>query len=160
MCSNPGRRPMPLRGVLRRPGLVGIVFVGLIAAHGLVRPRTAGAQHVHRTATADTVVPGIQHPEPRAGITADRVIAAEQLIERPDAARVVEMVREIPHVLDGIHCWCGCHERSLLSCFEGEEAMGRWCRTCQAQAELAYRLHQEGKTLDQIRPAIDAEFMP
>jgi hypothetical protein len=29
---------------------------------------------------------------------------------------------------------------------------------CQGQARLAFRMHGEGKTLDQIRTAIDAKF--
>lgn len=151
-------------GRSRQHGVVALICLGLIAAHGLARPETARAQHSHaahaQAVASDTVIPRIHHPEPRTGITAARVLAADELTKWPDAAPTFDMVRKIPHVLDGIHCWCGCHERSLLSCFEGEEAMGRWCSTCQAQAQLVYRLHEEGKTLEQIRAAMDAEFSP
>lgn len=46
---------------------------------------------------------------------------------------------------------------SLLSCFEGE-AMAQECAVCQGQAKLAARLHSEGKTLAEIRVAVDAKF--
>ncbi len=44
---------------------------------------------------------------------------------------------------------------SLLSCYEGK-GMARDCIVCQGR--LAVRLHKEGKSLDQIRAAIDAKF--
>jgi len=46
---------------------------------------------------------------------------------------------------------------SLLSCFE-KDGMAQHCEVCQAHAVLAHRLHKAGKSLDQIRAAIDAEF--
>jgi phosphoribosyl-dephospho-CoA transferase len=36
--------------------------------------------------------------------------------------------------------------------------MARMCLVCQGEAKMAARLHREGKTLDQIRAAIDARF--
>ena len=48
--------------------------------------------------------------------------------------------------------------RSLLSCYEGEEAMALECEICEGQARLAYRLHRKGRSLDQIRAAIDARY--
>jgi porphobilinogen deaminase len=36
--------------------------------------------------------------------------------------------------------------------------MARDCVICQGQGRLAVRLHKEGKSLDQIRSAIDAKF--
>jgi len=38
------------------------------------------------------------------------------------------------------------------------DGMAQHCRICQGQARLAFRMHGEGKTLDQIRTAIDAKF--
>jgi phosphoribosyl-dephospho-CoA transferase len=67
----------------------------------------------------------------------------------------------MPEIADGIRCHCGCAEtpgyRSLLSCYEGE-AMARECHTCQGQARLAARLRKSGKSLDEIRAAIDGKF--
>jgi phosphoribosyl-dephospho-CoA transferase len=64
-------------------------------------------------------------------------------------------------VIDGIRCNCGCTNPpefySLLSCYEAK-GMARDCVICQGQGRLAVRLHKEGKSLDQIRSAIDAKF--
>lgn len=102
-----------------------------------------------------------KHPTPRPGIDASRVAAAAALAGHPKAIPVFDMVREIPHVIDGIHCYCGCAELpesySLLSCYEGD-AMAQACHICQGEARLAYRMHTNGSTLDEIRDAIDARF--
>jgi hypothetical protein len=101
------------------------------------------------------------HPAPRPGVTGARVLTRAQLGETPALAPLFDQVRAIPAVVDGIRCNCGCAELpgyySLLSCFEGD-AMARHCAVCQGQARLAARLHREGRTLDQIRDAVDARF--
>lgn len=101
------------------------------------------------------------HPDPRPGITGKNVLTSEQLAKNPDVIPVFDGIREMPEIADGIRCNCGCPNppefRSLLSCFEGK-GMARDCAICLGQARLAIRLHKEGKTLDQIRAAIDAKF--
>jgi hypothetical protein len=101
------------------------------------------------------------HPEPRPGITAANVLTHEQLANAPHAIDVFDLVREIPQVVDGIRCQCGCADLpgfySLLSCYESE-GMARWCEICQGEGRLVSRLHKAGKTLDEIRAAIDARF--
>jgi len=86
------------------------------------------------------------------------VLPAKRVPKRVRAA--YDRARRIPEVLDGIYCHCDCAERdglrSLLSCFE--TPMVRSCRICAGQAKLAYDLHQRGKSLDEIRAAIDAEY--
>jgi hypothetical protein len=71
------------------------------------------------------------------------------------------MVREIPQVVDGIRCNCGCADLegfySLLTCYE-QGGMAQHCTICQGQARLAHKLHADGWSLDGIRRAIDAEF--
>jgi hypothetical protein len=71
-----------------------------------------------------------------------------------------DAARAIPEVLDGVYCHCDCAERdglySLLSCFETE--MPITCGFCLEEAQMAHRLAREGKSLDEIRAAIDAEF--
>src|SRR5262245_7408907 len=93
------------------------------------------------------------HPTPRPGITAGKVLTAEQLSETPTLVPLFDQIREIPGIVDGIRCQCGCADLegyySLLSCYEGT-AMARHCQICQGQARLAHRLHKDGKTLDQI----------
>ena len=101
------------------------------------------------------------HPDPRPGITGRGVLTGEQLARTPKLIPLFDGIREIPEIADGIRCNCGCTDlpelRSLLSCFEGR-GMARDCIVCQGQARLAIRLHKEGKTLAQIRTAIDAKF--
>ena len=118
-----------------------------------VLPSRAFARTVERTS------PG--HPTPRPGITGDRVLTGAQLAKSSALVPLFDGVRAIPQIIDGIRCNCGCASLpgfySLLSCYEGD-GMARDCRTCQGQGRLAVRLHKEGRTLDEIRAAIDAKF--
>jgi hypothetical protein len=102
-----------------------------------------------------------KHPTPRKGITAANVLPASKLGGKEKAIEVYDMVREIPQVVDGIHCYCGCADLpdhySLLTCYEGG-GMAQHCHICQGEGRLAYRLHKEGKSLDEIRAAIDERF--
>lgn len=101
------------------------------------------------------------HPTPRPGIDASKVLTADKLTEHPAAAPVFDMVRQIPQVVDGIRCQCGCAELegfySLLSCYE-TDGMAQHCVICQGEGKLAFRMHAQGKSLDEIRAAIDAKF--
>jgi hypothetical protein len=104
---------------------------------------------------------GGPHPVPRLGIDASKVLPDSELADWPDARPAFAAVREIPQVVDGIRCNCGCADQpgfySLLSCYEGD-GMARHCPICQGQARLALRLHQAGKSLDEIRAAVDARY--
>ena len=101
------------------------------------------------------------HPEPRPGIDASKVLTAQDLADYPDVIDAYDGIRQIPHIADGIRCYCGCAELpeyySLLTCYE-ERGMARLCDICQGQGRLAYRLHQRGWSLDRIREAMDARF--
>jgi hypothetical protein len=101
------------------------------------------------------------HPTPRPGIDASKVLTADALKENPKAAPVFDMVRKIPEIADGIRCQCGCAELpefySLLSCYE-TDGMAQHCVICQGEGRLAFTMHQQGKTLDEIRAAIDERF--
>ena len=103
-----------------------------------------------------------QHPTPRPGITAAKVLTRDQLDGNAALIEVFDGVRAIPEVIDGIRCQCGCATLdgfySLLSCYEGDNAMAKICHICQGEGRLAIRLHKEGKSLDEIRNAIDAKF--
>ena len=115
-----------------------------------------------------------QHPDPRPGITSENVLTpaayeadirsriknekrVAEVLER--VSKAYEQAREIPEILDGLYCYCDCHEqghRSLLLCFEAVQAVGCW--SCKEESELAYKLHREGKSLDAIRDAVDKKF--
>ncbi len=130
-------------------------FVAVLAGAcaGLAIPRAARGSALRRLLGAD-------HPTPRPGIDASKVLTAAQL-HLPEAAPVFDLIREIPQVADGIRCHCGCATvpgyYSLLSCYEAP-GMAQHCEICQGQARLAHRLHRQGWSLDGIRTAIDAAY--
>ena len=103
------------------------------------------------------------HPTPRPGIDASHVLTDEQLKgASKDAITAFDQVRQIPQIVDGIRCHCGCAVDkksfySLLSCYE-PDGMARECHICQGQGRMAFRLHGEGKSLNDIREAIDAKY--
>jgi len=150
--------------VSRRAMIDTVARIGAAAWLGLVTgslsPRFAHAvprPHVCRR----TGVTG-PHPDPRPGIDASHMAAADTVRSHPHAVAAFDEGRTIPEILDGIRCQCGCAGdaglRSLLSCYEGTDAMALECDICQGEARLAYRLHAERQTLDQIRSAIDARY--
>jgi hypothetical protein len=122
------------------------------------------------------VFPGMEtkHPDPRPGITAEKILSPEayekevRRLEKSEkrvtevlkkVSRAYEHAREIPEVLDGLYCYCACDSyghRSLLSCYEVVQAVGCW--SCKDEAELAYKLHKAGNSLDEIRAAVDKRF--
>lgn len=101
------------------------------------------------------------HPTPRPGITAANVLPDSDLVDYPSCQSAFDAIREIPQIVDGIRCHCGCADipgfYSLLSCYEGA-GMARICEICQGQGRLAARLHKAGKTLDEIRASVDARY--
>ena len=145
------------REVESRRGFVRRAAASLLALAGvsLVRPSVGQA-----AVLAARPAPGT-HPTPRPGVDASKVLTRAQLTEHPAAEPVFDMVRKIPQVVDGIRCQCGCAELpefySLLSCYE-TDGMAQHCVICQGEAKLAYKMHEQGKSLDQIRAAIDAQF--
>jgi hypothetical protein len=99
------------------------------------------------------------HPEPRHGVDGSLVLAADAV--RTDLADTFDGIRSIPHIADGIGCHCGCgampEMRSLLSCYEGV-GMAQFCVICEGEGRLAVELHAQGRSLDEIRAAIDRRF--
>ncbi len=102
---------------------------------------------------------GPKHPAPRVGVTAENVLADDKV--DADHKDAYAAAREIPEILDGIYCHCDCANRhsnlrSLLSCFETDMPMS--CGICSGEARTALELHKAGKSLDEIRAAIDKRF--
>jgi hypothetical protein len=102
-----------------------------------------------------------KHPVPRKGITGDYVLTKKDLAKHPKLIPLFDSVRARAQVFDGIRCSCGCPDGiefySLLSCFEAR-GMARECIVCQDEARFVIKLHKQGKTLNQIRAAFDAEY--
>ncbi len=144
-------RPLTGQNLSRRRFLLvpaGLAAAGILASIGA------------RVASAAARLKDSAHPDPRPGVTAERILANDEL-KTEKAKKLYDQAREIPEVLDGIHCYCECHDdpmnhRSLLSCFESDQAAG--CYACGTEARLVYKLHGEGKTLAEIREAVDKKF--
>ena len=121
---------------------VAVVALGVV----LVRPRVGLAAG--------------QHPKPRPGITAERVLPRAMVPSNPQTLEAYEAARRVPQVLDGIYCHCNCSKsighRSLLTCFESNHASG--CDICMGEAMMAAEMTSGGKSLEQIRKAIDAQY--
>jgi hypothetical protein len=103
---------------------------------------------------------GGTHPEPRPGITAERVLTGAAIPGTPGAAEAYAAARAAAGTLDGVYCHCDCSKhaghRSLLTCFETNH--GAYCDICMGEAMLASQLAGRGTSLKEIRAAIDAQF--
>ncbi len=101
-----------------------------------------------------------RHPDPRPGITAERVLPAGLVPSTPGSVAAYAAARAVPAVLDGVYCHCNCSRtlshRSLLTCFESNHAAS--CDICMGEATTAARLAAAGGSLQQIREAIDRQF--
>lgn len=147
------RDPQPTRApadlATRREALL-LLASGALAVGGLLAvPAPLAALGVARA---------VEHPEPRPGITGANVLPAADVPEK--SRKAYEVAREIPQVLDGLYCHCECGKRdslrSLLSCFETK--MPTTCGVCRDEAELAHELFLQGKTLAEIRKAVDRRW--
>lgn len=102
------------------------------------------------------------HPKPRPGITGGKVATPAMLDGDAVLIELFDAVRAIPAVVDGIRCHCGCAELnghySLLTCYEGANAMARICPICQGEGRVAVRMAKSGLSLAAIRSAIDAQY--
>jgi hypothetical protein len=102
----------------------------------------------------------VAHPDPRSGVTAERVLPPGMVLQTPQAAEAYAAARNGPQVLDGVYCHCECAKhfghRSLLTCFESDH--GAQCDICIGEALLATELAARGRSLADIRRAIDDRF--
>ena len=100
------------------------------------------------------------HPTPRPGITAARIVPASLVPRTLGAAEAYAAARTAAGTLDGVYCYCDCSKhaghRSLLSCFESDH--GAYCDICMGEAMVASGMTKDGKSLMEIRAAIDRQF--
>jgi hypothetical protein len=134
-------------------------FLGRAGLAGLAIAAPRGAMDVGRAFGRHAEKP-FPHPDPRPGVTAEHVLQPDQVGDRKGVLAAYDMARANPELFDGLYCACNCHDsmghRSLLSCFETKQPMG--CVGCQDEAELVGRLAKEGKTLTEIRLAVDKAY--
>jgi hypothetical protein len=106
---------------------------------------------------ATTRTANAHHPDPRADVGALTVESSSRYAAYPRIAEVYDMAAAIPQVLDGLYCYCDCNKHSnhysLLTCFQDDH--GAACDVCLTEAALAYRMTAEGKSLKEIRRAVD-----
>ncbi|HEX8320415.1 PCYCGC motif-containing (lipo)protein [Longimicrobium sp.] len=140
-----------LRASVRAPAvLAALVLCALV-------PDPARAQdHAHQHGQAPKAHG--HHPAPREGISGQGVLSGEVV---PSSARdAYTIAARIPSILDALYCHCDCHERdelrSLLECFENR--MATTCGICQSEARMAGEMHADGKSLEEIRKAIDDRY--
>lgn len=124
--------------------VAGLALVGIVA---LVSPHKSGSRH--------------PAPRPDAATTqASKIVPSAKYAGYPRIQEVYREVALVPQVVDGIYCYCGCERNmghySLLDCYKSDHAAG--CDVCLSEGALVYRMHKEGKTLDQIRSAVDAAY--
>ena len=100
------------------------------------------------------------HPEPRPGITSEKVMPASFVPRTPGSNEAYAAARTHAATLDGVYCHCDCSKhsghRSLLTCFEGEH--GAYCDICMGEAMVASGMADQGRSLEEIRTAIDRQF--
>jgi hypothetical protein len=131
----------------------GYLLAAVVAPAVVARPHCAHANTVHSD---------LEHPEPREGITSELVLSDEALgkfANRPKIAKAYASARANPGIFDGIACACSCggskkgEHRSLLTCYESMQATG--CGACQEEAEIVVKMIDEGKSLADIRVAVN-----
>ena len=78
----------------------------------------------------------------------------------PGSTEAYAAAREAAATLDGVYCYCDCSKhaghRSLLTCFEGDH--GAYCDICMGEAMVAHGMARQGRSLEEIRTAIDRQF--
>jgi hypothetical protein len=102
------------------------------------------------------------HPEPRADAeqAGAGVMPPSFFASNPRVRQAYQTAREIPVALDGLYCYCQCKEhlghRSLLICFHSQHGAG--CDVCIDEAVRAGEMIRDGRSLADIRTAIDVAF--
>ena len=100
------------------------------------------------------------HPSPRIVEMASDVVPAARYASQPRAREVYVMAAAVPHVLDGLYCYCRCRDHSghysLLDCFASDHAAG--CDVCMGEAEIAHQMTMRGESMEAIRAAVDETY--
>jgi hypothetical protein len=99
------------------------------------------------------------HPDPRA--EADQVVTAapERYADYPEVQETYKLAAHVKSTLDGLYCYCHCKgagHYSLLDCFRDDHGAG--CDICLESARIAYRMANEGKSLEEIRLTLDQMY--
>jgi hypothetical protein len=130
--------------------IAGAAAVALVGVVALQRPKAGG--QVGEVAS--------DHPAPRPDITPVKVLPVSFIPRTPGSAEAYAAARTAAATLDGLYCHCDCSKhaghRSLLTCFETDH--GAYCDVCMGEAMIANSMTQQGRSLEDIRAAIDLRF--
>ena len=140
MSRNKQNQPAKKQGSL----LYGAAAVMLIAAAFILFGRRSDA---------------VAHPAPRTEAEQLATAHPDDFGAYPEIKETYKMAAQIKSTLDGLFCYCHCKgggHYSLLDCFRDEHGAG--CDICLAEAQLAFRMKNEGRSLEEIRVAIDTQF--
>jgi hypothetical protein len=100
------------------------------------------------------------HPAPRANADEIALQNPERYADAPKIAETYKMAADVRSTIDGLFCYCYCKDGhghySLLDCFRDDHGAG--CDICLESVRIAHKMTQDGKTLEQVRAQIDAQF--
>lgn len=99
------------------------------------------------------------HPKPRAEAKQIMLESPDRYPDLPQVAETYKMAADIRSTIDGLFCYCYCKgggHYSLLDCFRDDHGAG--CDICLESVQIAHKMTQEGKSLDEIRAQIDTQF--
>lgn len=102
---------------------------------------------------------GAVHPNPRAEAEQFQLASPDRYAGEPQIAETYKMAADIRSTIDGLFCYCYCKgggHYSLLDCFRDDHGAG--CDICLESVQIAHRMKQEGKSLDEIRAQLDTQF--
>lgn len=113
---------------------------------------------VVRPARARGMVHPYTHPDPRPGITGEKVLSDPKLPNRAGVRAAYNAARANPEIFDGLACGCGCvdEHRSLLVCYETTQPIG--CFSCREEAKVVGGAVASKQPLDAIRRLVDLKF--
>ncbi len=149
MARNGGKALGPLAAARRRQKRAWIVAGLSVAALLVVSAVVSRGNRPHS-----------HHPTPRLASEQSQVVPSAHYAEYPRVAQAYEMAAAVPGILDGLYCYCSCGEHSghhsLLDCFASDH--GARCDVCMSEAAIAYRMSQDGASLDAIRAEVDRTY--
>ncbi len=100
-----------------------------------------------------------------AAASAEGLTETGQVLKSADFARAAnayKIAEEMPKTIDALYCWCKCkenpklHHKTLLTCYTSDHASK--CGICMHEAEMAADLTKQGKSIPEIRAAVDAFY--
>lgn len=98
-------------------------------------------------------------------VSVGKMTETGQVLQSKDffrAANAYQIAEEMPQTLDALYCYCKCKEsptlrhKTLLTCYTSDHAAK--CGICMHEAEMASDLTKQGKSIPEIRAAVDAFY--